>query len=335
METMKRLLLAMLVLGLVGYATLDDGSCPLGRRLHDLDLGRALHGHRTVAREREAAERAARDAERARRDAMRAIADAHREAEEAARQAARDAEQARRDAVREAEELAREAERIRRDAARDAEDAAREALESVADIPVPIVPGPRVVDAVPAPPAPPAPPRPRRPAPVHASRRVVVAPQPMWASPAEIRKVVGRPSATEDRAQDDARRQLREDVQEWLEPAVGRSWRPSERQLDAMVVGVRVSPEVKPYATVYTAEIDADFSAGRRDELLRSHRRDVVRDRIFKLAGLLAFVLICLAAVSGYIRADEATRGYYTNRLRMLAAAGVGAAGAAIYQMIA
>ena len=48
-----------------------------------------------------------------------------------------------------------------------------------------------------------------------------------------------------------------------------------------------------------------------------------------------AFVLVCLAAVSGYIRADEATKGYYTNRLRMLAAAGVGAAGVVIYQMVA
>ena len=53
------------------------------------------------------------------------------------------------------------------------------------------------------------------------------------------------------------------------------------------------------------------------------------------LGGALAFVLICLGAVSGYIRADEATKGYYTNRLRMLAAAGVGAAGVVIYQMVA
>ena len=53
------------------------------------------------------------------------------------------------------------------------------------------------------------------------------------------------------------------------------------------------------------------------------------------LGGTLAFVLICLGAVSGYIRADEATKGYYTNRLRMLAAAGVGAAGVFIYQMVA
>ena len=53
------------------------------------------------------------------------------------------------------------------------------------------------------------------------------------------------------------------------------------------------------------------------------------------LGGALGFVLICLAAVSGYIRADEATKGYYTNRLRMLAAAGVGAAGVILYKMVA
>jgi len=49
----------------------------------------------------------------------------------------------------------------------------------------------------------------------------------------------------------------------------------------------------------------------------------------------LGFVLICLAAISGYIRTDEATKGYYTNRLRMLTAAGVGAAGVLIYQVLA
>ena len=61
----------------------------------------------------------------------------------------------------------------------------------------------------------------------------------------------------------------------------------------------------------------------------------LVHRRLVVLGGSLAFVLICLAAVSGYIRADEATKGYYTNRLRMLAAAGVGAAGVVIYQMVA
>ncbi len=43
-------------------------------------------------------------------------------------------------------------------------------------------------------------------------------------------------------------------------------------------------------------------------------------------------MLACLAAVSGYIRADEATKGYYTNWLRLASATGVGAAGVLIYQ---
>ena len=43
---------------------------------------------------------------------------------------------------------------------------------------------------------------------------------------------------------------------------------------------------------------------------------------------------MCLAACSGYIRADEATKGYYTNRLRMLVAAAVGAGSVLIYQIV-
>ena len=60
----------------------------------------------------------------------------------------------------------------------------------------------------------------------------------------------------------------------------------------------------------------------------------MVGRRLVKLGGSLGFILICLAAISGYIRADEATKGYYTNRLRLLAAAGVGAGGVLVYQMV-
>jgi hypothetical protein len=38
--------------------------------------------------------------------------------------------------------------------------------------------------------------------------------------------------------------------------------------------------------------------------------------------------------MSGYIRADEATRGYYTNRLRLAAVAGLGVAGVAAYRFL-
>ena len=78
-----------------------------------------------------------------------------------------------------------------------------------------------------------------------------------------------------------------------------------------------------------------DVSPERIAGFTETYRRQLVQRRMVFLGGALAFILTCLMAVSGYIRADEATKGYYTNRLRMLAAAGVGAAGMAIYQIVA
>jgi len=150
----------------------------------------------------------------------------------------------------------------------------------------------------------------------------------------EVRKVAGRVSATLDRAKEDARRQLGEDVRAWLTPQVATSWAPPAALVDAMVEGIRVAPEEKDYGTVYTV-IDADFGAGHRTRLVDAYRGDVARDRTLKLAAALGFVLVCLAAVSGYIRADEATRGYYTARLRLAAAAAVGASGVVLYQFLA
>lgn len=173
------------------------------------------------------------------------------------------------------------------------------------------------------PPQPPRPPKaPKPPAP------------PKEASEPRIRTIAGRVSATEERARADARRELEAEVSQWLEPEVPPSWRPDPRRVESMIVGVKITPTEKPYGTVYTAEIDADFSDARRAEFVRSYERVIVRDRMLKLGGLLAFLLICLAAVSAFIRADEATKGYHTTRLRLIAAAGVGAAGVLIYQLL-
>lgn len=151
----------------------------------------------------------------------------------------------------------------------------------------------------------------------------------------KIRTITGRVSATEERAKADARRELEDKVREWLDPQVPASWRPDPRRIDSMILAARITPTEKPYATVYTAEFDADFSAPRRAELLADYGQTVARDRLSRLGGLFAFVLVCLTAVTAYIRADEATKGYQTTRLRLLAAAGVGAAGVLIYQMLA
>ena len=148
--------------------------------------------------------------------------------------------------------------------------------------------------------------------------------------------ITGQLSATEDRARDEVRKELDRVVSEWLEASsVPRSWNPPARQVDEMILETRVRPIVRDYATVYEAELRVDASPERKARLTAAYHRQLVHGRLVLLGGTLAFFLTCLAAISGYIRADEATKGYYTNKLRLLAAAGVGAAGVLIYQMVA
>jgi hypothetical protein len=85
---------------------------------------------------------------------------------------------------------------------------------------------------------------------------------------------------------------------------------------------------------MYVTHLKLDESPQSRARFIEVYNHELVGRRLVNLGGSLAFILICLGAVSGYIRADEATKGYYTNRLRMLAAAGVGAGGVLIYQMV-
>ena len=211
----------------------------------------------------------------------------------------------------------------------------REAAEG---LPVPIVPGTRVTVAQTRPPASPI--RPVRPVPSTRPTAPAVAdgPAPEVAAsvaPSQTRTVKGQISATEERAKADARNALRAEVVDWLDPDVPGSWTPPSRLIDAMILETRINPVVKDYGTLYVAEFTVDFSPDRRKALVRVFDREQVRQRLTALGGILGFVLICLAAISGYIRTDEATKGYYTNRLRMLTAAGVGAAGVIIYQMLA
>jgi len=206
--------------------------------------------------------------------------------------------------------------------------------EEAEGLPVPIAPGTRVSAAQAQPPA--------QPPPVIAIRRqatpnpkappAVASPVPV-SSPSDT--VTGLISATEERAKADARRKLHDKVVAWLDPQVPGSWSPPPPLLDTMVLETRIKPVVKDYGTLYEAELKFDASPGRRAQLIEEYNRELVERRLMTLGGTLAFILVCLGAVSGYIRTDEATKGYYTNRLRILAAAGVGAAGVVIYQLLA
>jgi hypothetical protein len=198
--------------------------------------------------------------------------------------------------------------------------------ESAEGLPVPIYPGTRVDEAEIGPP------RPGLPGAVGLkdSRGLHTKMRQLPGSAT----VAGRLSATEPRARADARVQLQREVADWLAPDVPASWKAPAGLIDRLVVRTRIKPIVKDYGTLYEATLDVDLSPLRRDEIVAAYRHELVGHRLISLAGGLGFVLTCLAALAGYIRADEATKGYYTHWLRAVAAAGVGASGVLIYQLL-
>jgi hypothetical protein len=150
----------------------------------------------------------------------------------------------------------------------------------------------------------------------------------------DLLTVTGLRSATEERARRSAREQFARQLADHLEPAVPRNWKIPGRLIDGMILSVSVKPVERDYGTVYEATLKADVSHRSRARVVQEYRREEVWKRVLILGAVLAFVLVALAVISGYIKTDEATKGYYTNRLRFAAAAGLGAAAALIFQWL-
>jgi hypothetical protein len=158
------------------------------------------------------------------------------------------------------------------------------------------------------------------------------------------RVVLGRLSASPDRARQDLREAVDREVTFWIAADVPTYWKVPAPAIDAMVQGRYVqevtkdltpdTPEVDGLYTLYRAGQKLDFSTARRAEIVGMYRHELATARMQRLGGGLALALIGLAVLSGYIKADEATKGYYTNRLRLAAAAGLGAAGVAVYRFL-
>jgi len=119
-----------------------------------------------------------------------------------------------------------------------------------------------------------------------------------------------------------------------LVPGLARDWKVPARLARGMVRNVTVKPVPRDYGTMYEATLTVDASPRAKSEVSQAYRREGVVKRLLVLGGLLIFALVCLAALSGYIKVDEATKGYYTNRLRMVAAAAVGATGVLVYEFL-
>jgi hypothetical protein len=153
--------------------------------------------------------------------------------------------------------------------------------------------------------------------------------------PAPTRVLRGYPMATPENAEREARRVLRLEVASWLKSAgIPRNWHAPEALLSEMAQPGTLEATPKDYGTVYVRPIRLDTSDAQRERLIEAYERDLAGRRLVRLGGVLAFVLICLGAISGYIHTDEATKGYYTNRLRLAATAGVAAAGYGLYRFL-
>jgi hypothetical protein len=211
----------------------------------------------------------------------------------------------------------------------DLEDTSSGQREPAEGLPVPIVPGTRVSEA-----------EIKTPGPTGMVRFSPNQPEtrPAPSLPPGTRLITSQLSATGERAVDDARLQLRHKLAEWLGPDVPPSWETPRPLVDRMIRGTKIRSVEKDFgtlqATVYEATLQARFTPEVRAEIVENYQRAVVSHRLTVLAGVIGFILACLAALAGYIRADEATKGYYTSWLRAIAAAGVGASGVLIYQML-
>jgi hypothetical protein len=153
----------------------------------------------------------------------------------------------------------------------------------------------------------------------------------------------GSLTTTRERAAEQGRILLEQVVRDWLAlDGVPKQWPIPPSELDHMVRETHIErvllddlgPDLDDYKVMYEAAYLVDFSPARKAEILAAYDQDLVRERLFRLAAVVVFVLACLAALAGYIRADEATKGYYTNRLRLVATAGVGAAGVVVYHLL-
>jgi hypothetical protein len=168
-----------------------------------------------------------------------------------------------------------------------------------------------------------------------------------------LRVIVGRVSASEDRAKQDLRQTVERAVSDWIAADVSPTWKVPSDVLDSMVQGsytqeltknlietgagsaLSGAPGVDGLYTLYRSGQQLDFSTGRKAQIVGMYHQDLANRRLQRIGGGLVLALAALAVFSGYIKADEATKGYYTKRLRVLAAAGLGVAGAVAYRILA
>lgn len=149
-----------------------------------------------------------------------------------------------------------------------------------------------------------------------------------------ITSVTGRISATEARAKADARVQLIGVIRSRLEDEIPQGWQIPGDLVESLIQKTDIKTSQREFGTYYEATLTLDPNPEAFQRIAAAYQHEQVVKRLTLMGGGLGFVLLCLGTLTGYIKADEATKGYYTNRLRLASAAGVGAGGVLLYQML-
>jgi hypothetical protein len=171
----------------------------------------------------------------------------------------------------------------------------------------------------------------------------IATPRPEWLElakqqrlPLHAEAISGKLWATRDEARDDVIEMAAARTLEFAAESVPRikhRWQvPAHLVRDHFLSEPIFIEEVEwTYGPMYRAHALIDLAPEKRDLLLAQWHEVVLRERLEQIAGGLAFVFVCLITLFGYLRLDEATRGYYTRWLFAGASTLVAGSAAALY----
>jgi hypothetical protein len=110
-------------------------------------------------------------------------------------------------------------------------------------------------------------------------------------------------------------------------------WSPSTDYVEQHITDRKVDPNSTEVGGTPMTEVKLQIVVTSSDyqEILNSDRQIRRDDRQVFLARILATIVTVCAAISGYFRLDEATKGYYTNLLRLGSLAVVSGVGAGVW----
>lgn len=152
--------------------------------------------------------------------------------------------------------------------------------------------------------------------------------------------VTGRVSLDDDEAKKDAFARLKTAVRLWTSDKFRSDWEMPDDLVRGLIRQTHIETRPVPPDSAVSKELSetkvagylVEFSQSSIQPLKLAHQRVVVTNRLWTMGSSLGGVLLLLLTMAGYIRADESTKGYFTNWLRFASfAAGAGGAGGLYY----